>query len=398
MRIAQRLDGVAPSATLALTQKARELKASGKDVVSLTAGEPDFPTAEPILRAAKQALDDGHTRYTAVAGIEPLRKAIQGQLETRGLSYTPKAILVSTGAKQSVFGAVMALLNPSDDAIVVAPYWLSYADMIRVAGGRVITVSTSETSGFVMNGDALENALTDQTRLLVLNSPSNPSGAVYSEDQLKELAEVLRKHPEVTIISDEIYDRFVYGSGAAPSILSVAPDLKDRVLIINGCSKTYAMTGLRIGWAVGPQPLISAMSKLQGQSTSNASAPMQYAALEAITGDQSVVTRMVEAFERRRNFVVGRLRAMPDVTCFEPGGAFYAFPNLSAYVGRNLPDGSRIDDASALAGYLLHEFALVVVPGRPFGAPNHIRISFATDMDTLTRGLDRLQKALSTLN
>ena len=393
MRLSKRLSRVAPSATLTLAAKANEMKAAGQDVVSLTAGEPDFPTPKHILDAIHESLDRGDTRYTAVGGILSLRAAIAAHTSTDDVSYDASQVIVSTGAKQSIFNALQCLLDPGDKGVVVAPYWLSYADMIRVADGEVVTVETDETTGFLALPARLDAALSG-AKVLILNSPSNPSGAVYSAEELAALADVLRKHEDVVVIADEIYDRFVYGDRSFTSILDVAPDLADRTLVVNGCSKTYAMTGLRIGWAVGPKPLIGALTRLQGQSTSNASAPMQHGALAAITGDQTPVEEMIRAFDVRRRFVVGRLQAIPGVTCFEPGGAFYALPNVSSYVGRTLPDGSTIDDAFAITAHLLHDHGLVVVPGGPFGAPNHIRLSFATDMATLTKGLDRLRDAL----
>lgn len=396
MKLATRLDAVAPSATLALGQKAREMAASGKDVVSLTAGEPDFGAPKHVIEAMKASLDRGDTHYTAVPGIPELRRAVAERTCRGEVTYDENEVVVSTGAKQAIFNAVMALVDPGDQAIVLAPYWLSYADMVRIAGGEVVTVDTDEADGFVATPERLEAAITDKTRLLFLNTPSNPAGGLYSEAQLRDVAGVLRRHERVFVISDEIYGRCVYGVPYT-TLLDVAPDLRARILVIDGCSKSYAMTGLRIGWGVGPRPLISAMSKLQGQSTSNACAPAQHGALAAITGDQSCVDEMVKAFDARRKFVVGRLNAIPNVTCADPKGAFYVFPNLSGYVGRRLPDGSDVEDAFAICAHLLHDHALVVVPGGPFGKKNHVRLSFATDMDTLAKGLDRLQNALTNL-
>lgn len=397
MRIARRLANVAPSATLALAEKARELSAAGKDIVNLTAGEPDFPVPAHVQEALFKAVRDGETRYTAVTGILPLREAIAGIYRARGLTVGPGEVVVSTGAKQSIYGAAMALLEPGDEAILFAPYWLSYADIVRLAEATPVVVAGDEDRGFLVSPEALAGAITPKTRLLILNSPSNPAGAVYDRAALNGLAEVLRRHPEITILSDEIYERFVYGGQANVTLLEVAPDLAPRTVIVSGCSKTYAMTGLRIGWAVGPKLLISALGKVQGQSTSSPVAPTQWAALAALTGDQSPVERMVEAFDTRRRFVMGRLLGLPHVTCFDPRGAFYVLPNFSAHVGRRLPDGSPIDDAYALSAHLLHDHGLVVVPGGPFGAKNHLRLSFSYDLPTLAKGLDRLQAAVSGL-
>ncbi|MBK8014745.1 MAG: 16S rRNA (guanine(966)-N(2))-methyltransferase RsmD [Deltaproteobacteria bacterium] len=397
MRIAQRLGAVAPSATLTLNQKAKDLRAQGKDVVALTAGEPDFATAPSIIEAINRSLERGDTRYVAVSGVEELRKAISKHYEATGLAYAPSEIVVSTGAKQALFNAMLCLIEPGDEAIVIAPYWLSYADMVRVAGGEVVTIATAEAAGFLATPAQLEAAITPNTRVLFLNSPSNPAGAVYGRAELEGLAEVLRRHPQVAIISDEIYDRFVYGGQDCPSILAVAPDLKPRTLVVNGCSKTYAMTGLRLGWAAGPKDIIEAMSTIQGQSTSNACAPIQFGAVEAITGDQSIVATMVRAFDERRAFVVEKLRAIKGVRCFDPKGAFYVFPNLEAYVGKKLPNGKTVANADTLAEYLVESQNLVVIPGEPFGAPNNVRLSFATDMATLEKGITRLKQGLEAL-
>ena len=396
MKLAKRLSAVAPSATLTLAAMAKEMAAEGKDVVSLTAGEPDFLPPQHVLDAMKTSIDKGETQYTAVQGIPELRKAIAKYSSRGELRYDENDVVVSTGAKQAIYNAVMALIEEGDQAIVIAPYWLSYADMIRLAGGEVVTIETDERDGFCAKAEQLASAITPKTRLLILNSPSNPAGAVYSKEQLLALAAVLRRHPQITIITDEIYCRVVF-EGECATLLQVAPDLKDRTLIVDGCSKTYAMTGLRIGWCVGPKPLISAINKLQSQSTSNACTPAQRGAVAALTGDEAALGKMMEAFDARRRFIVGRLRAIPNVTCFDPKGAFYVFPNLSAFVGRQLPDGSQIDDAFSICGHLLHDYGLVVVPGGPFGAKNHVRLSFATDMDTIARGLDRMRDALNNL-
>lgn len=397
MRLTDRLSGVAPSATLALAQKARELQQAGKDVVNLTVGEPDFPTPPHIIRAIEQALERGETKYTAVNGIPELREAIVKSFAAQGITYSPADVIVSTGAKQTLFNAALCLLQAGDEAIIPAPFWLSYIEMVRFAGAAPIVVETEESRAFAMTPDALKKAISPRTRVLFLNSPSNPAGALYEPGELRALADVLVKHPEITIISDEIYDSFVYGGRKYASLLQVAPELKDRTVVVNGCSKRYAMTGLRIGWAAGPKAFIAAMSTVQGNSTSNACSATQYGAIAALTGDQAPVRAMTEAFDGRRRFVIERLQAIPGVTCVDPRGAFYAFPNVSAYVGRKLPDGSIATDAFAISTYLVQEHALVVVPGGPFGAPNHIRLSFAASNEVLAKGLDRLKTALTAL-
>ncbi len=397
MRLSRRLDAVAPSTTLALAQKAKELAAAGVDVVNLTAGEPDFSTPEHVRQAMYAATERGETRYTAVTGVPQLITAIRNHYEKRSLNYGADQVIVSTGAKQCLFNALMALLEPGDEGVIVAPYWLSYVDMIRLAGGREKVVHTTEADGFLMAPAQLENALSSNVRVLLLNSPSNPAGAVYSSEALGALAEVLRRHPQVTIISDEIYERIYFGEGRCPTLLEVAPDLVPRTLVVNGCSKSYAMTGLRLGWAVGPKALISAMAKMQGQSTSGACAPVQWAALAALEGDQGVVETMRQAYDQRRRFVIRSLRELPQVGCFDPQGAFYALPNLSAYVGRRLPSGEEVRSVAQLAGHLVHAHALVTVPGEPFGAPDHLRLSIATNLEVLDKGVKRLGEALATL-
>jgi aspartate aminotransferase len=397
MKLSDRMGRVAPSMTLALNQKAAEMQAAGVDVVSLTAGEPDFGTSPHVIEAIKQALDRGETRYTAVGGINELKDAIRIQQAERGVEYDRSEVVASTGAKQSIYNALMALLNPGDEAITFAPYWLSYPDMIRLADGTARIVETNESEGFVPQAEALEAAITPKTRVVILNSPSNPSGAVYPRKNLEALAQVFRRHEQVIILSDEIYDCFVYDEEAFTSILQVAPDLKNRTLLINGCSKTYAMTGLRLGWALGPKALISAMTTLQGQSTSNASAPIQYGGIAALVGDQSPVRMMLEAFTERRAYVVERLNAMPGVSCYPPMGAFYAFPNVAACIGRRTKNGGAIESGTDVATHLLETQKLMVVPGAPFGAPNHVRISYATSQEALTAGLDRMDLALSEL-
>jgi 16S rRNA (guanine(966)-N(2))-methyltransferase RsmD len=397
MRLSNRTKAISPPATLTLAEKARELAQAGKDVVNLTTGEPDFPTPPHIVEAMKDALDRGLTKYTAVSGIPELKRAIVERYAELGIAYATDEVIVSTGAKQAVMGAILCLLQEGDEAIILAPYWLSYVDMVRFAGAKPVILETSEESDFLISPARLEAAITEHTRLVIINSPSNPAGACYAPEQLAELAEVIARHPQLTVLSDEIYDCFVYGGQETRSFAAIAPSLRDRTVLINGCSKRYAMTGLRIGWALGPKPLISAMGRAQGQTTSNPCAVSQRGALAALTGDQAPVAVMADAYDARRRFVVGRLNAIPGVSCFDPRGAFYVLPNLSAFVGRRLPDGSVIDDAYSIAAHLLHEHALVVVPGGAFGAKNHVRLSFATDIQTLGRGIDRMRAALLAL-
>lgn len=397
MKLATRLDAIAPSATLALNARAQELRAQGKDVVSLTAGEPDFPCPEHIVEALAKSARDGATRYTPVPGLPAARDAVAARYRALGRATRAEDVILTVGGKQALYNALMSLLDPDDEVIVPSPYWLSYRDMVQLAQGRFIGVPTAEADGFTMSADALRDHLTSKTRVVILNSPANPTGAAYDRAQMEALVDALRPHPNVVVIFDEIYDRIVYPPHAFVSPLDVAPDFSDRAVIVNGGSKTYAMTGLRIGWAVAPEPLVKAMSKLQGQSTSNASAPVQHALVAALEGDQSFVDRMRDAFGQRRDRIVSRLRAIDGVTCFEPKGAFYAFPNVEAFFGRRAPDGSPIQTARELCEHLVANQELVVVPGEPFGAPGNIRLSFATDMDTIERGLDRLEAGLAAL-
>ena len=398
MQIAKRLSKVAPSATLALAQRAREMAAAGQSVVSLTAGEPDFPTPPHIIDALKASVDAGNTRYTAVGGTPKLREALKDRYSSKGLTYGTDQIVACTGAKQALYNGLMATVDEGQEVIFAAPYWLSYKDMVSLAGGVPKIVTTTEDQRFVMSADQLRAAMSPATRAVMLNSPSNPTGAVYTREDLSALAEVLAERPDVLIIADEIYEHLVYGAPGFTSILDVAPEFIDRTLVVNGCSKSYAMTGLRLGWAAGPKPLIAAMSKLQGQCTSNPTAPVQDAAIAAITGDHEPVKAMVRAFEARRGRMVAGLNALPGITCFEPSGAFYAFPNAGAYKGKKRPDGQVIESATEVSQHLLDAVGVVVVPGAPFGAPDYFRVSFATDEASIDEGLRRMGEALGQLD
>ncbi|MFO0727122.1 MAG: pyridoxal phosphate-dependent aminotransferase [Myxococcota bacterium] len=397
-RIAQRLLGVTPSATLALAERARQMKAQGIDVVSLTAGEPDFRTAPHVIAAAEACHARGAYRYTAVAGIPELRQAIKARIEAEhGVSYAAEEILVGAGAKQAIMNAMLALVERGDEVLIVAPYWLSYWDMTLLAEGTPKLLRTSEDQGFRLRPEALSDAITEKTRLFILNSPSNPAGATYSRAHLEALAAVLRRHPGVLILLDDIYGKICFSPEGAQSFLAVAPDLVDRIIHVDGASKTYAMTGFRIGWAAAKAPMIGAMTRVQAQTTSCATAPSQYAALAALTGDQRWVGEMVRTYDERRRFVIERLRAIPGLSCFDPGGAFYALPSIRPWLGRALPDGRPVDAAEVLVEYLLREHRVVTVPGTPFGAPEHLRLSFATDQSSLERGLERIAAGLASL-
>lgn len=386
IRLSDRIQRIAPSATLALNQQAQEMKARGEDVIALTAGEPNFAAPEHIVEALAKSARDGETRYTPVTGFPEVREAVAQRYHKYGAHADH--VILTAGGKQAIFNAFMSLLNDGDQVLGFAPYWLSYKDMAAVCGAEFVALPGDKH--LLPEPERLEAAITDRTRTVVVNSPCNPSGTVIPENLMKGLMEVIRNHPHVVVLSDEIYDRLVYHGSRFVSPLDVAPDLSDRTIIVNGGSKTYAITGLRAGWAVGPRPLIAAMSKLQGQSTSHCAAPVQRALQAALQGPQDFVTEMVDRLDRRRKGLVERLKHIPGVHCPEPKGAFYAFPSLGplAKNERGEPDTARICE------HLLTQQKLVVVPGEPFGAPGRIRLSFAVADDVLVEALDRLATGL----
>jgi aspartate aminotransferase len=396
-KLASRLDPIKPSITLAVTAKAAKLKADGLDVISFGAGEPDFDTPDHIKAAARDSLDKGVGKYTEVAGILPLRKAIAAELSAvHKMSIAPEQILVSTGAKHSLFNLFMALIDPGDEVLIPAPYWVSYPDMVMLAGGRPIIIETRAEDDFAVTAQQVEDAITPRTRAIVLNNPSNPTGAVYTKSQIEALAQVCVKH-HLLIISDDIYRQLVYGDAQYHSIAAVGPQVAERCVLVDGVSKTYAMTGWRVGYTAGPLPLIKAMSKIQGQSTSNVTHISQIAALAALTGPQDCVATMRKAFDERRQEMVKLLRAIPGVQCREPKGAFYAFPDVSAYVGKKTPEGSILDDDVQLCDWLVEVHKVAVVPGSGFGAPGFVRLSYATSMKNIQEGVARIGKAFATL-
>jgi aspartate aminotransferase len=398
MRIASRLVEIKPSITLAVTARAARLRAEGVDVIGFGAGEPDFDTPVHIKDAAKRALDAGATKYTEVAGTIALRKAICKETErSHGLVYQPEQVQVSCGAKHSLYNIFHALLDPGDEVVIAAPYWVSYPDIVKLAGGRPVIVETTAENGFILTPAQLKRALTDKTRAFILNSPSNPTGAAYSKEQLQALAAVLEERENVIVVSDDIYRKLVYGGFVCHEIASLSPALAPRTVIVDGMSKTYSMTGWRIGYALGPKPLIAAMNTLQGQSTSNATSIAQAAAQAALEGPQDCVETMRQKFDERRQRIVEDLRAIPGISCFDPQGAFYAFPDVSAYVGKRTHAGAAIDDDVALCDYLLDVGRVAIVPGSGFGAPGFARLSYATSMENIVRGLERMAEALATL-
>lgn len=388
IQLAERVQRVKPSPTMAVTARAAEMRAAGHDIIGLGAGEPDFDTPEHISAAAIEAIRAGQTRYTAVDGTPALKKAIQAKFERdNGLHYEANQILVSSGAKQSLYNLFMALLDEGDEVVIPAPYWVSYPDMALLAGATPVVVEADQSQRFKITPDQLDAAITDRTRIVVLNSPSNPTGSAYSRAEFEAIGEVLRRYPDVVIASDDIYEEILWTDEGFANIVMACPDLTERTVVVNGVSKGYAMTGWRIGYAAGPAPVIGAMKKIQSQSTSNASSISQAASVAALDGDQSVIGPMVKAFRERHDYVVERLNAMQGVSCIVGDGTFYAYPNVSGAIAAL--DGVESD--TALAEYLIGEANVALVPGTAFGLPGHMRISYATSMENLEKAMDRLE-------
>ncbi|MBR4552730.1 MAG: pyridoxal phosphate-dependent aminotransferase [Bacteroidaceae bacterium] len=394
-KLSSRVTRLQPSATLAMSQKSAELKAQGIDIINLSVGEPDFDTPKHIRLAAQKAIDEGHTRYTPVPGIAPLRKAICEKLQKEnGLSYTPEQIIVSNGAKQSVCNTLLALCDDGDEVIIPAPYWVSYPQMALMAGGVPVTIDAPISQNFKITPQQLEAAITERTRVLILCTPSNPTGAVYSAEELEALAEVLRHHENVTIISDEIYEHINY-TGKHASIAS-CKGMKERTVIVNGVSKAYAMTGWRIGFIAAPIEIAKATQKLQGQYTSNPGSISQYAALAAYESSQDCVEEMRQAFARRKDLIVALAREIPGLEVNEPQGAFYVFPRCNAYFGKT--DGTRtINTSTDFALYLLEVAHVATVGGDAFGSPECFRMSYATSDDNIREAMRRIGEALKQL-
>jgi aspartate aminotransferase len=390
LTVSNRMSRVRPSPTMAVTALAAELRAAGRDVIGLAAGEPDFDTPEHIREAAIRAIREGRTRYTAVDGIPELRAAVADKFRRDNtLDYPPGHVIVSSGAKQICYNVCQAVLDPGDEAIIPAPYWVSYPDMVRLAGAEPVIVQTGLCDDFLLSPEQLESAITPRTRLLFLNSPGNPSGAAYTAAQLAALGEVLAEHPDVVVATDEIYEHIWWAPEAFTSFAAACPALFDRTVTINGVSKAYAMTGWRIGYAAGPAVLIDAMKKLQSQSTSNACTISQHAALAALTGDQTCIATMVRAFRERHDFVVRALDAMEGIRCRPGEGAFYAFADAHDTIRR-----LGLADDTELCQLLLNEAGVAVVPGSAFGTPDHFRLSFACGMETLREALSRISRAI----
>jgi aspartate aminotransferase len=396
--IADRIGQIAPAQTMAMAAKAAELRRAGKNVISLSQGEPDFHTPANIQEAAIRAMREGKTRYTEAAGTQELREAIAAKLKTdNGLEYAADAISVSAGAKQAIFAAFFSTLNPGDEVIVPAPCWVSYPEIVKMSGGTPVVVTCGEESGFKLTAAQLEASITPRTKWLMLNSPSNPTGAVYSAAELQALAEVLRRRQHVWILSDDIYEKLIYTARPFVNILNVAPDLYDRTLVINGVSKVYSMTGWRIGYSAGPKALIQAMNLVQGQIITSASSVSQYAALEALTGDQSFVASSLAAFDERRHLVVSRLRGIEGLQVREPEGAFYAFVGCQGVLGRRTATGKLLATDQDFVLYLLEEANVAVVSGSGFLLSPYFRLSYAASVDELNQALGRIQSACESL-
>ncbi len=391
IQLSNRVKAVKPSPTLAITARAAEMRAAGKDIIGLGAGEPDFDTPQHIKAAAVKALDNGFTKYTAVDGIPSLKQAIINKFKKDNyFDYQLNQILVSCGGKQSFYNLAQALLNPGDEVIIPAPYWVSYPDMVLLADGVPVIVESTQIQNFKISPQQLDAAITDNTRLFVINSPSNPTGAAYDLNELKALGEVLRSHPDIIIATDDMYEHILWEKGSFVNILNANPDFYPRTMVLNGVSKAYSMTGWRIGYAAGPAELIGAMRKIQSQSTSNPTSISQVAAEEAITGDQICIDTMLAEFKKRHDFVVAELNKIDGIECLSTNGTFYVFPNIEKLL-------SRLDDIHSdidFAEYLIERAGVALVPGSAFGCPGHIRISIATSMENLTNALTKIKKAI----
>ena len=392
--LASSLSNIKPSPTIAVSMKAAELKAAGKDIISLGMGEPDFDTPQNIKDAAIKAIQKGDTKYTAVDGTAALKKAIIEKFKRENsIEYKASEIIVSTGAKQVIYNALIASINPDDEVIIPAPYWVSYPDMVLLAGGKPIIIESSEKNNFKISPTALEEKITPKTKWIILNSPSNPTGACYSQDELRALADVLLRHPQVHIMADDIYEHLIFDDLKFVTIAEIEPQLLPRTLIVNGASKAYAMTGWRIGYGAGPEKLIKAMAMIQSQSTSSPSSIGQAAAVEALNGTQDYIKPNAKLFQSRRDMVVEMLNKIDGINCNIPNGAFYVFPSCKGLFGKKTPAGKVIENDNDFAGYLLEEALVAVVPGVAFGAPDFFRISYAASEDFLKNSMQRIADA-----
>jgi aspartate aminotransferase len=396
--LADSLARIKPSATIAVTNKARELKAAGRDVIGLGAGEPDFDTPENIKEAAIRAIREGRTKYTAVDGIPELKAAISAKFKRENhVDYAPDEITVGTGGKQVLYNALMATLNPGDEVIVPAPYWVSYPEMVALGGGMPVEVATTVASGFKLSPEALERAITPKTKWIIFNSPSNPTGAAYTRAELKALTDVLVRHPHVWVMTDDMYEHLVYDGFVYSTIVEVEPRLRERTLTVNGVSKAYAMTGWRIGYAGGPKMLIKAIATIQSQSTSNPTSISQWAAVEALNGPQDFIPKNAELFRQRRDLVVSMLNQANGISCHRPEGAFYVFPSCAGTMGRTTAKGVKLASDEDFVTALLEEEGVAVVQGSAFGLGPHFRISYATSNQALEEACARIQRFCAAL-
>ena len=396
--LSESLDRIQPSATMAISAKARDLRAEGLDVIGLSQGEPDFDTPDNVKEVAIQAIRDGVTKYTNVDGTPELKRAIRAKLKREnGLDYEQDEVIVGTGGKQVLYNAFMATLNPGDEVIVPAPYWVSYPDIVLLGGGTPVFVPTTAEDGFRMTAAALEAAITSKTKWLIFNSPSNPSGAAYGREHLKPLTDVLMRHPQVWTMTDDMYEHLVYDDFEFVTVAQVEPGLKDRTLTVNGVSKAYCMTGWRIGYGAGPAHLIKAMAKLQGQSTSNPSSVSQAAAVEALSGPQDFIARNNVAFKDRRDLVVSMLNQASGISCPRPEGAFYVYPSCEGCIGKATPKGKRIENDLDFVTELLEAEGVAVVHGEAFGLSPHFRISYAISAEELEDACGRIQRFCNSL-
>ena len=397
-QIAERLSRIKPSPTIAVTTRARELKAAGHDVIGLGAGEPDFATPQAIRDAAVAAIEGGDTRYTAVDGTPALKQAICAKFKRdHGLDYEPSEITVGTGGKQVLYNAFMATLNPGDEVIIPAPFWVSYPDMVLLAGGEPVVVPCTQSNHFKLQPDDLEDAMSEKTRWVLLNSPSNPTGAAYSREELKRLTDVLARYDHVMVMTDDMYEKLVYDDFNFCTVAQIAPELKDRTLTVNGVSKAYCMTGWRIGYAAGPVDLIRAMGKIQSQSTSNPCSVSQAAAVEALNGDQSFIKEHNDVFKQRRDLVVEMLNNCPGLQCATPEGAFYVYPSCEGVIGKTTPEGKRLESDGDFVAFLLDSVGVAAVQGAAFGLSPYFRISYATSTDLLREACTRIKRACESL-
>lgn len=397
--LAQRLSRIKPSPTIGVTQKAAELKAAGRDVIGLGAGEPDFDTPDHIKAAAKAAIDAGETKYTAVAGSPALRKAISAKFKREnGLEYAPEQITVGCGGKQTLYNALMATLDPGDEVIIPAPYWVSYPDMVLLAEGDPVIVPCAATRGFKLDPADLEAAITRRTKWVILNSPSNPTGAAYSELELRAICDVLLRHPRVWIMTDDIYEHVIYDDFRFTTVAQAEPRLYERTLTINGCSKAYSMTGWRVGYGAGPKPLIAAMNMIQSQSTTHTSSISQAAAVAALNGPQDFIPANNAVFRERRDLVVAQLNQVKGLDCARPEGAFYVYPSCAGAIGRKTPDGKTIETDDDFVTYLLEAEGVACVQGSAFGLSPYFRISYATATPLLEEACRRIQRACAALS